>query len=62
MFEYDDNDRVIQKITTLSNLNMGAYLIWRYVYDEKGLKSKEALFNHEKQMTGKIDFLYSFMN
>jgi YD repeat-containing protein len=59
MFEYDENDRVIQKITTLSSFNMG-YLIWRYIYDAKGLKTKEALFNKDKELTGKIDYSYTF--
>ena len=59
MFEYDDNDRVIQKITTTSSLKLG-YLIWRYIFDEKGLKTKEALFNNEKQLTGKIEYNYTF--
>ena len=58
MFEYDDQNRVIQKITTLSNLNLG-YLTWRYLYDEKGLKTKEALFNKEKQIQGRIDYSYN---
>lgn len=59
MFEYDDNDRVIQKITTTSSLHMG-YLIWRYIYDDKGLKTKEALFNDNKELTGKIEYTYNF--
>lgn len=59
MFEYDDKDRVIQKITTTSSQNMG-YLIWRYIYDVKGLKTKEALFNKDKQLTGRIDYTYNF--
>jgi len=59
LFEYDDNDRVIQKITTTSNLTLG-YLIWRYIFDEKGLKTKEALFNDDKQLTGKIEYSYTF--
>jgi YD repeat-containing protein len=59
MFEYDESDRVIQKITTLSSFNMG-YLIWRYIYDTKGLKTKEALFNKDKELTGKIDYSYTF--
>ena len=59
MFEYDDNDRVIQKITPTSSISLG-YLIWRYVFDAKGLKSKEALFNDDKQMTGKIEYSYAF--
>ena len=59
LFEYDDNDRVIQKITTTSSINLG-YLIWRYVFDDKGLKTKEALFNDDKQLTGKIEYSYTF--
>ena len=60
MFEYDDQDRVIQKITTLSNLTMGGYLIWRYIFNDKGLKTKEALFNKDKELTGKVDYVYTF--
>jgi hypothetical protein len=59
MFEYDEQDRVVQKITTTSSLNLG-YLIWRYIYNEKGLKTKEALFNKDKELTGKIDYNYTF--
>ncbi len=59
LFEYDDNDRVIQKITTTSSIKLG-YLIWRYVFNEKGLKTKEALFNDDKQITGKIEYSYTF--
>jgi hypothetical protein len=61
LFEYDDNNRVIQKITTTSSISLG-YLIWRYVYNEKGLKSKEALFNRDKELTGRIDYNYTFGN
>lgn len=59
LFEYDDNDRVIQKITTTSSNNLN-YLIWRYIFNEKGLKTKEALFDKDKQLTGKIEFNYTF--
>ena len=59
LFEYNERNQVIQKITTLSNLNLG-YLIWRYAFNEKGLKTKEALFNKEKIMTGKIEYNYTF--
>jgi hypothetical protein len=60
MFEYDEADRVVQKITAVSSLNMGGYLIWRYIYNEQGLKTKEALFNNEKVLTGRIDYTYNF--
>jgi len=67
MFEYDDNDRVIQRITPTSNLLVG-YLVWRYAFNEKGLKSKEALYNRnrkdsdrpEYELTGKIEYIYTF--
>jgi hypothetical protein len=59
MFEYDEDNRLIQKITTTSSQSMG-YLIWRYIFNEKGLKTKEALFNNDKQLTGKIEYTYSF--
>jgi hypothetical protein len=59
MFEYTENNQVSQKITTLSMMDLG-YLIWRYVYDNKGLKTKEASFNKDKVMTGKIEYSYQF--
>jgi len=61
MFEFDEKDRIVQKITTTSSLHLG-YLIWRYVYNENGLKTKEALFNDNKEMTGKIEYNYTFGN
>jgi hypothetical protein len=59
MFEYDDQNHVLQKTTLLSNLHLG-YLIWRYVYNDQGLKTKEALFNKDKEITGKIEYSYTF--
>lgn len=59
MFEYTDKNQVSQKVTTLSTMDLG-YLIWRYVYDDKGLKAKEASFNKDKVMTGKIEYSYRF--
>lgn len=59
MFEYDDKNRVIQQISTLSASSRN-YLIWRYAYNEKGLKTKEALFNKQKEPTGRIEYTYVF--
>ena len=58
LFEYDEQNRVIQKITTTSAQNIG-YLTWRYIFNEKGLKTKEALFNKEKVLQGRIDYNYN---
>lgn len=64
---YDDSGRLIQKITGSGNDNLGrvtwvGYIIWRYIYNDKGLKTKEALFNNEQQLTGKIEYSYTFFN
>jgi len=59
MFEYDDMGRIIQKLTVVSADNPD-YLIWRYLYDAKGLKTKEALFNKQKELTGRIEYAYKF--
>jgi hypothetical protein len=59
MFEYNDSSRVIQKITTIATNNPD-YLIWRYAINDKGLKTKEALFNKFKELKGRIDYAYTF--
>lgn len=61
MFEYDEAGRIIQKMTILSTNNPD-YLIWRYIFNEKGLKTKEALFNKQKELTGRIEYTYTFVN
>jgi hypothetical protein len=59
MFEYDNNDRVIQRITTLSTKTPD-YLTWRYLYNDKALKTKEAMFSKTKQLKGRIDYAYTY--
>jgi len=58
MFEYSPANQVIQKITVPANSNN--YLIWRFQYNNQGLKTKEAIYNKQKQLTGKIEYQYSF--
>ncbi len=59
MFEYSDKDQVTQKITTLSSEDIG-YIIWRYAYNDMGLKTTEANFNRNKELMGKIKYTYQF--
>ena len=59
IFEYDERGNIIQKITPVSFKNPN-YLIWRYLFNEKGLITKEALYNKNKQRTGTIEYQYSF--
>jgi len=58
MFEYSTANQVIQQITVPDNSSQ--YTIWRYQYDDKGLKIKEAIYNKQKQLTGKLEYQYSF--
>ena len=58
MFEYSPSNQVIQKITVPPNNS--DYLIWRFQYDARGLKVKEACYTRNKQMTGKIEYQYRF--
>ena len=65
IISYDDADRVIQRITSTPGDNLRAttwmgYIIWRYIYNDRGLKTKEALFDNEQQLTGKIEYSYTF--
>lgn len=65
MFTYDEKGNLLQKVTTTGNDNLGkmtwvGYIIWRYIYNDKGLKTKEALFDKDQQLTGKIEYSYTF--
>ncbi len=56
MFEYDANGLITQMIQTQGT--SANYLIWRYVYNNKGLKEKEFAFNKKKELLGKIEYTY----
>jgi YD repeat-containing protein len=61
MFEYDENNRVIQKIAVLSKTKIPDYFTWRYGYDEKGLKTKDVLWGKNKDLKGRIEYTYTFV-
>jgi hypothetical protein len=58
MFEYSPSNQVIQRITIPANSS--EYIIWRYQFNDKGLKTKEAIYNKQKELTGKVEYQYSF--
>lgn len=60
MFEYDENNHVIQKIAVLSKTGIPDYFTWRYGYDEKGLKTKDVLWGKNKDLKGRIEYTYTF--
>lgn len=62
---YDESDRVIQKLTIAPGDNYGrvvwvGYFIWRFIYNAQGLKTDEALFDNDKNLTGRIRYSYTF--
>jgi len=64
MFEWTDQGQLKQKTTTIGTMGV-SYLIWTFVYNEKGLKAKEATFKKNKkidqlEMVGKIEYSYTF--
>lgn len=56
MFEYDAKGRLTQMTQTQSGT--ANYLVWRYTYNENGMKEKEIVFNKQKEVLGRIEYNY----
>lgn len=56
MYEYDANNRVSQ-MTQVSIMG-SSYIIWKYSYNEKGLKQKETGFDKERKLVGRMEYTY----
>lgn len=57
IFEYDSNGRISQMMQTIRGTSN--YLLWKYTYDEAGLKKKETCYNKNKQLVGRVEYSYS---
>ncbi|MEK7198766.1 MAG: hypothetical protein AAB212_02445, partial [Bacteroidota bacterium] len=55
-YEFDTTGRVRQMIQV--SMGSASYLIWKYTYNEKGLKIKETCFDKEKKLVGRIEYTY----
>jgi len=60
MFEYSASNQVIQKITVPTNNSK--YMIWRYQYNNQGLKVREAVYSKDdkRKPLGKVEYQYTF--
>ncbi|MBX9783895.1 MAG: hypothetical protein K2X48_11455 [Chitinophagaceae bacterium] len=56
MFEYNAAGQMSQMITVQSGTSN--YFIWRYQYNENGLKEKETCFDKQKQPLGYVSYRY----
>lgn len=55
-FEYDEKGRIVS-MTTVDNGSMD-YHIWKYTYNENGLKNTEAIYNRKKQVEAQFVYKY----
>lgn len=55
-YEYDSNGRTTQMIQF--SWNSSSYIIWKYTYNEKGLKKEETGYDKEKKTIGRIVYSY----
>lgn len=56
IFEYDDEDHVVQMITVEEGLT-GDYNTWKYIYND-GLRIIEKCFSREKNLLGYVEYEY----
>lgn len=60
MFDYAVSNNLIQRTTITPNSS--DYLVWRYRFNDKGLKTREEIYNKQKELTGKVEYSYTFAN
>lgn len=58
MFDYTAGNQLVQRTTIPQNSDN--YLVWHYRFDDRGLKTAEEIFNKEKELTGKVEYSYTF--
>lgn len=56
MFEYDAKGHIIQM--TQTQKGSANYLVWKYLYNDDGMKQKEVVYNKQKEMLGRIEYSY----
>ena len=57
-FEYGAEGRISQM--TVTNIEKGEYLIWRYSYDAKGLPAREECYGKGQELLGMIRYTYEY--
>lgn len=55
-YEYDASGRVSQM--TQVSMSSSSYIIWKYTYNDKGLKQKEVGYDKERKLAGRIEYTY----
>ncbi len=55
-FEYDEHGRVKQLLQVSSGSSN--YMVWQIVYNAQGLKQQEICHDRQKQLVGRMEYLY----
>lgn len=56
ILDYDNSGRISEmRQTQAASAN---YLIWRYTYNDNGMKQRELVYNKQKELLGKIEYKY----
>jgi hypothetical protein len=56
LFEYNTNG-ILSQLTQVPE-GSSDYVIWQYVYGERGLKTKDVLFNKHQELMGTVTYTY----
>lgn len=56
LFEYNDAG-IVSRLTQIPQ-GSSEYIIWQYVYDERGLKTQDVLFDKRKELLGTVTYTY----
>ena len=58
IYEYDTDGKVVKMTQTIGGGT--DYLVWKYTYNDKGLKETESCYNKQKHLEGKVVYEYSY--
>jgi len=58
VYTYNESGYIIQMIQVPRTSNN--YITWKYIYNEKGLKTTETCSNKEKQLLGTVGYSYEY--
>lgn len=58
-FDYDNAGRLSDMTVYRVQSSGSDYLTWRYLYDARGLKTKEGCFDKDNKLVGKIEYTYN---
>ena len=56
VFEYDNIGHLSQMIQTQGGI--ANYLVWKYFYNDSGLKTRELVYNKNRNLLGRIEYKY----